>query len=63
SSAPNLASGRFGGMADGSEAFGSESVMNRRETTDLLRAYYRISDAAVRKRVFELIRSLAPDPQ
>jgi len=63
SSAPNLAPAGFGGMAEAQEGFGSDSVMNRRETIDLLRAYYRISDAAVRKRVFELIRSLAPDPQ
>ncbi len=63
SHAPNLAPAGFGGMAEAQEGFGSDSVMNRRETIDLLRAYYRISDAAVRKRVFELIRSLAPDPQ
>lgn len=63
SSAPNLAMAGFGGTAESKQGYGSDSVMNRRETIDLVRAYYRISDAAVRKRVFELIRSLAPDPQ
>ena len=32
--------------------------MNRRETLELVRAYYRITDPAVRKRVFELVKSL-----
>ena len=34
--------------------------MNKRETLELVRAYYRITDSAVRKRVFDLIKSLAP---
>lgn len=33
--------------------------MAKRETLELVRAYYRIPDAAVRKRVFELIKSIA----
>ncbi|NHN87827.1 helix-turn-helix domain-containing protein [Acetobacter conturbans] len=36
------------------------SVMSRRETMELVRAYYRIPDAGVRKRVLDLIRSMAP---
>ena len=32
--------------------------MAKRETLELVRAYYRITDPRVRKRVFELIRSL-----
>ncbi|MGH7078648.1 MAG: helix-turn-helix domain-containing protein [Acetobacteraceae bacterium] len=63
STAPNLAMAGLGGVAESQQGYGSDSVMNRRETVELVRAYYRISDAAVRKRVFELIRSLAPDPQ
>ncbi len=63
STAPNLAMAALGGVAETQQGYGSDSVMNRRETVELVRAYYRISDAAVRKRVFELIRSLAPDPQ
>ncbi|NHO31525.1 helix-turn-helix domain-containing protein [Acetobacter fallax] len=36
------------------------SVLTRRETLDLVRAYYRIPDTGVRKRVLDLIRSMAP---
>lgn len=39
----------------------NDEAMNRRETLDLVRAYYRITDGAVRKRVFDLIKSLAPE--
>jgi hypothetical protein len=31
----------------------------RRETLELVRAYYRIGDPSVRKRLFELTKSLA----
>jgi len=34
--------------------------MARRETLELVRAYYRITDSAVRRRLFELAKSLAP---
>jgi transcriptional regulator with XRE-family HTH domain len=33
--------------------------MARRETLDLVRAYYRIDDAGLRKRLFELTRAVA----
>lgn len=33
--------------------------MAKRETLELVRAYYRISDESVRKRIFELAKSLA----
>ncbi len=33
--------------------------MMKRETLELVRAYYRIADPAVRKRVFELVKSVA----
>jgi transcriptional regulator with XRE-family HTH domain len=52
------------GFADAQEGFGGppgDEAMNRRETLELVRAYYRITDPAVRKRVFELIKSLVPD--
>ena len=54
----------LGGFADAQAPFGgsdSDDTLNRRETLELVRAYYRITDVAVRKRVFELIKSLAPD--
>ncbi len=39
--------------------------MAKRETLELVRAYYRVEDANVRKRVFELVKALAhaSDPE
>ena len=47
------------GFADQQDGFGDE-MLHRRETLELVRAYYRITDPAVRKRVFELIKSMGP---
>lgn len=35
-------------------------VMNRRETLELVRGYYRIADPKVRRRILELVKSVAP---
>ena len=51
---------RSAGFAEGQEGFGDDTL-NRRETLELVRAYYRIIDPSVRKRVFELIKSLVPE--
>ena len=56
----SLAGRRSMGFADAQEAF-ADDAFSRRETLELVRAYYRITDAAVRKRVFDLIKSLTPD--
>jgi len=48
------------GLSESQEGFGDDA-MSRRETLELVRAYYRITDPAVRKRVFELMKSLVPD--
>jgi transcriptional regulator with XRE-family HTH domain len=50
---------RVAGFADSQEGF-ADDTLNRRETLELVRAYYRITDPAVRKRVFELIKSMGP---
>jgi transcriptional regulator with XRE-family HTH domain len=47
------------GFAEGQDGFGDDA-MQRRETLELVRAYYRITDPSVRKRVFELIKSMGP---
>lgn len=47
------------GFAETQDGFDDENT-NKRETLELVRAYYRITDPAVRKRVFDLIKSLAP---
>jgi transcriptional regulator with XRE-family HTH domain len=47
------------GFADSQDSF-EDDTLHRRETLELVRAYYRITDSSVRKRVFELIKSLTP---
>jgi transcriptional regulator with XRE-family HTH domain len=48
-----------GGFAEQQEGF-EDDTLNKRETLELVRAYYRINEPSVRKRVFDLIKSLAP---
>ncbi|MBI0535868.1 XRE family transcriptional regulator [Roseomonas sp. KE2513] len=50
---------RLAGFAESQEGF-EDDTMHRRETLELVRAYYRITEPSVRKRVFDLIKSLAP---
>lgn len=50
---------RATGYSDASDGFGDDTL-SRRETLELVRAYYRITDPAVRKRVFDLIKSMGP---
>ncbi len=47
------------GFSDSQDGF-EDDTLHRRETLELVRAYYRITDPSVRKRVFELIKSLTP---
>src|SRR5262252_916370 len=47
------------GFSDSQDSF-TDDALNRRETLELVRAYYRITDPAVRKRVFDLIKSMGP---
>jgi transcriptional regulator with XRE-family HTH domain len=47
------------GFSEAQEGF-DDDTLHRRETLELVRAYYRITDPSVRKRVFDLIKSLAP---
>lgn len=49
----------LGGGGDVADPFGDDTL-SRRETLELVRAYYRITDASVRKRVFDLIKSMGP---
>src|SRR3954462_8373266 len=49
----------LGGFADAQDSF-DDDTLHRRETLELVRAYYRITDPAVRKRVFDLIKSMGP---
>jgi len=38
----------------------ADDTLNRRETLELVRSYYRIADPALRKRVADLIKSMGP---
>eukprot|EP00998_Keelungia_sp_KM082_P011512 NODE_7780_length_577_cov_1.475556_g7757_i0.p2 GENE.NODE_7780_length_577_cov_1.475556_g7757_i0~~NODE_7780_length_577_cov_1.475556_g7757_i0.p2 ORF type:complete len:165 (-),score=12.58 NODE_7780_length_577_cov_1.475556_g7757_i0:4-498(-) len=44
-------------MSESPDPFDNDP-MNRRETLELVRAYYRITDQTQRKRVFELVKSM-----
>jgi transcriptional regulator with XRE-family HTH domain len=61
---PDGVAGAPGRRAAASQADAQDSLsddsMNRRETLELVRAYYRINDPMIRKKVFELIKSMAP---
>jgi transcriptional regulator with XRE-family HTH domain len=59
-SATGRARSSVAGFAESQEGF-DDDTLHRRETLELVRAYYRITDPAVRKRVFDLIKTLAPD--
>jgi transcriptional regulator with XRE-family HTH domain len=50
---------RATGFTEAQDGF-TDDALNRRETLELVRAYYRITDPAVRKRVFDLIKSMGP---
>ncbi|MDR3474400.1 MAG: helix-turn-helix transcriptional regulator [Devosia sp.] len=50
---------RSSGLTETGDGFGDDTL-NRRETLELVRAYYRITDPALRKRVFDLIKSMGP---
>jgi transcriptional regulator with XRE-family HTH domain len=57
SSFGGLSNRRMSTMSDSQDPFGDDTL-SRRETLELVRAYYRITDPAVRKRVFDLIKSM-----
>ena len=46
------------GLSEGQQQPFEQDHLARRETLELVRAYYRISDPAVRRRVFDLTKSL-----
>ena len=53
------------GFAEGQEGYGAKAddMLNKRETLELVRAYYRIADPVVRKRMFDLIKSMGAPPE
>lgn len=51
------------GFSDNTQAGFKTDTMTRRETLELVRAYYQIADPEVRKRILELARSLGVKPE
>jgi len=49
----------FGIASEAPAAAGSADPMTKRETLELVRAYYKITDTKVRKRLFEMTKALA----
>ena len=47
------------GLAEGIKKKTSADLLTKRETLELVRAYYRIKDPNVRKRLYDLVKSLA----
>ena len=47
------------GMSDANSVPFEAEQLARRETLELVRAYYRITEPTVRKRIFELVKSVA----
>ena len=47
------------GMSETSPAVYDPEQLTKRETLELVRAYYRIRDPRIRKRTFELVKSIA----
>jgi len=63
---PGSVQGPLPGLAEHADGFGRNVegglLLERRETLELVRAYYRINDSQVRKRLFELAKALgSPD--
>lgn len=55
---PSEVAGDHAGFRESTEPF-DDNPLTKRETLELVRAYHRIPSAAVRRRVFELMKSLA----
>lgn len=55
---PDATGKRTKGFAEGGPKHFEADQLSKRETLELVRAYYRITDAKVRKRTFELVKSL-----
>ena len=49
----------FEGLGDGAKALPPDDALLRRETLELVRAYYRICDPATRKRLYDMTKAMA----
>ena len=56
---PPEITGRPAGLGEDSQAPYETAKFTKRETLELVRAYYRITDSRVRKRLFDLVKAVA----
>ncbi len=56
---PEALSGRPPGLSEGPQTPYESDQFTKRETLELVRAYYKITRPGVRKRVFELVKAVA----
>jgi len=54
-----IAGSRPPGLGESTVPKFEQEKLSRRETLELVRAYYRVADPAVRKRIFELVKAVA----
>lgn len=47
------------GVSEGAQEPYESDQLSRRETLELVRAYYRITDPAVRKKIFDLVKAVS----
>lgn len=57
---PDEAAAQGDGMAEGAQTRFDQQDLSKRETLELVRAYYRITEPSIRKRLFDLVKSLGP---
>ena len=55
---PSEVTGKAMGMSEGGKQTFEVNQLSRRETLELVRAYYKIKDPAVRKKLFEMVKAL-----
>jgi DNA-binding transcriptional regulator YiaG len=58
---PEAVSSARVGVSEGQQIEYEHNQLAKRETLELVRAYYRIVDPNVRKRIFELVKSVASE--
>ncbi len=58
---PAVAGRRARSLSDGPAAMLDHDLLSKRETVELIRAYYRVTDPGLRKRVLDLVKSLGKD--
>ncbi len=58
--AENAGADKASGFSEAGSAIFESEQLSRRETLELVRAYYRIEHDAVRKKIFELVKAISP---